>query len=278
MVASFRDHEIHLHAPQRGQTQRQQHRFVRNEIRRGDDDATPRQEDRPDDEILKQLRRLIGTGRNHLDGDRAGGLAQREQGRVFQQLARGVEPVFQENALKLPDDRAGDAGHDVVPDARPLVAVAGLDDVLRAGKRHRAVDHRQLAVVAQIEPRERNPPQIGGQNREDAHALLPHRRGQVAEEPPRAHGVGQHAAHDAPRRRPRQRRGHAMAHRIVLEDVEQQMDVVPGGVDLGDQPVDHHVGIGHQRDGVAAHDRQAAAMLGQLDQHVILVAVVGDDA
>ena len=65
-----------------------------------------------------------------------------------------------------------------------------------------------------------------------------------------------------------------MAHRVVLEDVEQQVDVVPRGVDLGDQPVDNHVGIGHQRDGVAAHNRQAAAMLGQMDQHAVLVGFV----
>ncbi len=53
--------------------------------------------------------------------------------------------------------------------------------------------------------------------------------------------------------------------------------MVPGGVDLGDQPVDHHVGIGHQRNGVAAHDWQTAATLGQLGQHVVLVGFVGND-
>ena len=62
-----------------------------------------------------------------------------------------------------------------------------------------------------------------------------------------------------------------MADRIVLEDIEEQVDVVPGGVDLGDQSVDDHVGVGHQRDGVAANDRQAAAMLGQLGQHAVLI-------
>ena len=46
---------------------------------------------------------------------------------------------------------------------------------------------------------------------------------------------------------------------------------MPGGVDLGDQSVDDHVGVGHQRDGVAANDRQAAAMLGQLGQHAVLI-------
>jgi hypothetical protein len=160
-----------------------------------------------------------------------------------------------------------------VPDARALVPVAGLDDVLRTGKCHHAVDHRQLAMVAQIEPGERNSPKRGGQNRKNAHALLAQRRGQIVKELSRADRVGQHAAHHPAMGRADQCLGHALAHAIVLEDIEQQMHVLPGGVDVGNQPLDDFVRVGHQRERIAGHHRQPAHVLGQMHQHVVVVLV-----
>ena len=48
-------------------------------------------------------------------------------------------------------------------------------------------------------------------------------------------------------------------------------------VDLRHQPVDHHVGVRHQRDRVAGHHGQAADVLGQVDQHGEVVGCGGVD-
>ncbi len=97
-----------------------------------------------------------------------------------------------------------------------------------------------------------------------------------AEEPPRADA--RRPARGTPRPRCAARAKASATCRptvVVLEDVEQQVDVMPGGVDVGDQPVDDHVGVGHQGDRVAGHHRQPADVLGHVDQHAVLVGLVG---
>ena len=125
-------------------------------------------------------------------------------------------------------------------------------------------------MVAQVEPGEGHPPERRPARR--GRSRTPCRRSQGASrrnsrrEPT---AVGQYAARHAASRRPGQRLGHAPAHAVVLEDVEQQVDVLPRGIDVGDQAVDDHVRVVHQRDRVAGHHRQPADVLGRVGQHAI---------
>ena len=94
-----------------------------------------------------------------------------------------------------------------------VIAFTGSQNIVEASYGHKragvwhgnhAVDHRQLAMVAQVEPGERQTPERSRQNGEDPHALLSQPRRQPAKQPPRANPVGQHAARHAATRRPGQ--------------------------------------------------------------------------
>jgi hypothetical protein len=91
----------------------------------------------------------------------------RELQLVFQGLVGFAQPVGGENNIQGGDDGPAQAGHQLHPLpaglAVPGVVVGGLDQVLRTGEGDFAVDHHDLAVVAQVRAA---PLAVDGQQRE----------------------------------------------------------------------------------------------------------------
>ena len=126
-----------------------QERLIGDEVRRRDDDPLVRSVDQGDEEALVVLRRLAGAARQRLGGVGSGALRVGEDVRAVEHLLCLHEPVGGEDVLQLQHRRAGDAGHQLV--VRDPLGVASIDNVLRAGVADPAVDHRDLAMIAQVD-------------------------------------------------------------------------------------------------------------------------------
>ena len=179
---------------------------------------------------------------------------------------RGVEhPVDDEDHLQLADRRALEPDHAVDPrGVLRLRGEGGVGDVLAAGEADDAVDDEDLAVVAQIDPREHHAHEIDRQRRDHLHAALPKvAAGGAAQESLRAHRVDEHAARDAPGRRPCEGVRHAATGRVVEPDVEEPVGVVLRRVDRGDHRADGVLGLAEEFDAVAAADEAVRHRLGE---------------
>jgi hypothetical protein len=121
------------------------------------------------------------TGRDHL-GEDARRLLRDVQILVDltqQRIVRLRVPVGGEHRIQLVHDGTRAADHEVLPhepaaQVRRLV-VGRMDDVLRTREGDVAVDHQDLAVIAQIQPLVLAPP------RPDGHAAPPQEAGRVQE-------------------------------------------------------------------------------------------------
>lgn len=112
---------------------------------------------------------------------------------------------------------------------------AGLGQILRTDKRHPVVEHRNLAMVAQIHAAAATPAQAARQYRQHLHATVLQALAVATQAALGAHRIQQHATTHAARAGAFQRHDHRLAHRIVEHQVVQQVHTFVGRVDRRDQ-------------------------------------------
>ena len=157
-----------------------------------------------------------------------------------------AEPVGGENHVEGGHDGAAQPGHQLHPFTPHLpvlgVVVGRLDEVLRPGERHFAVNHHDLAVVPEVRPA---PLAVDGQQREHPPPLDPAgfealEEPVVALDPEGADVVEQHADFHAAVGGVFQRREQLVRHVVRAHDVELGVDEPLGFPDV----------LGHGPDGV----------------------------
>lgn len=185
-------------------------------------------------------------------------------------------PVVQEGHAERLRPRPLDAHGSVDP--RPeagaaRVAEGVVREVVAAGVGDPPVDLDDLAVVAHIQPFEEG---AHGVHRQRAHDLDARRAKQRAprraQERLAAHRVEQHPALDPSARGALDGVGDLQRAPVRLPDVEQQVGVVGGRVEVGDDRVEERVGVVQQRDAIAGERRQAGVRRGQAAQRLVGVA------
>ena len=172
-----------------------------------------------------------------------------------ERLARRKRPVFHEDFEQLRDHGPAQlevhVTHGVGRRVGEPTAVA---DVEAAGKPDRAVDHEDLAMVAQVgvgevERRRR------GQKSLRAHAPGGEHTGDRRIRVARADAVDKHPHCHPTAHCPSQGLGEDCAGGIVVEDVRREADAPGGGVDRGEHPRIGLVAPGERADRVAVDER-----------------------
>jgi hypothetical protein len=182
---------------------------------------------------------LVGAGRDRAGLQRAARLERREPVVVRELLASLEQPVVGEGFGQLLDHGTFEAemrvAHRMARLGRQQVLVADIDAAHEADL---AVDHQNLAMVAQVEER-RAPREIGMQEAVDRHAGAAQRHVGARPEPAAAHAVDQHAHLHAAFLGTDQRVDERKARFIGAEDVAAEADALLRGIDRRD-----HRGIG----------------------------------
>jgi hypothetical protein len=213
------------------------------------------------DQPLVVLARIAGAARERLGGHGARNFRVRKVAHVAQRLARLDIPIFHEYRLQLERDRAAQ------PDVELFVGETGLerrvDQVLRARVGDTSVDHRELAVVAQIDASSPTPEETYAHRFPGQYARRQKSRQHSAECRARSERVGKQAADDTAVDCTGEGLDDAQRRGVVGHDVEQQVHVVARHVDVGHQAIDRSVVLRKNLGGVAAENRQAAEVFGQ---------------
>ncbi len=215
---------------------------------------------------------VVGAGRQHLGRRRAVGRGRLGRGHQFGRadVLGGLEiPVADEDRLQLEHDGSFDAGHQLAVEGLRLV----LDTmhVLRADPADLAVHHDDLAVVAQIEAR-RLIPEAERKNEPQFHARTLQALGDGLAVARRADGVDQETALHAAFGGALERAEHLVAGLVVLEDVDHDMRMVAGGIDVGGDAVDHAVVVGVEHDAVVGKARKLADPVHEMGGHAVMRA------
>ena len=124
-------------------------------------------------------------------------------------------------------------------------------------------------MIAHIDAREQTAERIHGKGRGDFDAMTYKVAGAALEKAARADGVDQQTAVDAAAAGANEGVAHAAADFVVNIDIEQQGNVVLGGVEIGDQPIDGLPRFGNQLGPVAAEDGEAAQFSGDVENGVL---------
>ena len=158
----------------------------------------------------------------------------------FERFGRFQHPVAEHGQGQRRDNRSLQADHRVDPlaDVGVLLEVAGIDQVHAPRPGDAAVDHHDLAVQAKVVARDDGPQQSDRQGGPDLHARLAEPLGLSAAPPrPRAHGIDQHAAGDAPPGGADQRLKHFVGRAAFVPNVELHQHAFFGAVNVrGDRP------------------------------------------
>ena len=190
-------------------------------------------------------------------------------------LVDAGHPVAGEQDLVLPRDRTLEADHRVDPgrEAR-LDQKLGVGAVLAAAIGDGAVDDDDLAVVAQVDAAGKGPQKRVADRQAARHpdAGAAHRLPVLgADQGARAEIVGHRPAGDAAAGGADQRLDDLAAVIVGQPDVEQQVDMVGGRVDVGDHRIDRGVGIRQQPGRIAADRPEAADRMAELEQAAVAV-------
>jgi len=140
------------------------------------------------------------------------------------------EPIRGENVLQLQNGWTREAQHKFFV-GDPCYEIGG-DQILRAGKGDPAIHDRNLAMVAQVQPRSLAAEETDGQHFLDVDSQRGQFRHQNAQAGAIAQGVHEHSARHTALGCSTQRGNHWSCCSVVRKDVVKQMDVVPGLVDV----------------------------------------------
>ncbi len=227
-------------------------------------DALPGGVEEGDEEFRAVLALVAGAAGQDLRGGFAAGRDLREKAVHVESAAGFDEVIGEEDGLNLGDDGTGDAGNQF------LVRISGDeirgDDVLRAGVADEAIDDGELAVVAQIEARGVVAEETDLEHGDDLHARVSKAGSEPRQAGVGAHGVGHHPGMDAAFRRADQRPGHLFGRGVGREDIGEEMNVMPGGVDVAHQSVDRSLVVREKLDGIPLKDIEIAELGGQSRQ------------
>ena len=184
-----------------------------------------------------------------------------------------AHPVGGEDVLVLPHDRALEAHHRVDPggEAR-LDREGGVGAVVGAAVGDAVVDHHDLAVVAHVDAAlERARQQEADRERHgEPHAGLGHALPVLgADHGAGAEIVGHGAAGDAAGGGALQRLDHLEAVGVGEPDVEADVDMALGGVDVGDDVVDDVVAVAEEPPAVAADRGEAGDRLADAEERQV---------
>ena len=274
VVACRQDHR-HPNASQRGPADRPQKRLVRYEIGRRDNHLIARRGQQHGKKVRHRAAVDIGAGADRDGRKAAGHLSCRFVQQRRDILARVGHPVDREEVLELAHDRPLKAHHDVHPGREALLdAELGVGAVLAADIADPPVDHRDLAVIAQIDPRkedvDRQPERLERDRRLHlrlAQAAPPRRGGKAA----RTETVDQKPAGNTAFRRAPDRVENPPAVPVRKPDVEQQMDVARRRIDIGDQRIYGGILVRRDRRRVAAQGQESVHRAGPAKRLVELV-------
>ena len=155
LIADLGDEQFHPQTALAGAGDSQQQALVWNEIRRDDDDPLLRRVEQAHEQLQVVLELEARPRRHDLGVEAADVSADVEVAfGIAEDLVGLAVPVAEEDAVDRGHHRPFQAHHQIDPvQAAANVlsqVVAGVGQVLRAGEGHPAVDHQQLAVVAQV--------------------------------------------------------------------------------------------------------------------------------
>ena len=259
LVVVFGQDQLHVHARHPGNAQRTEHGFVRHEIRRDQHHLAARQMDHRVDCIACVFERIRRPAGQQLGGDVV--VVHRRVRPHVQALPGFGEPVAGEHRFQVIDHRPAHA--------RDQFAIgragdkAGCGQVLRADKADLVVDHRNLAVVAQVHAPAAAPTQPAGQQGQHLHATGLQALAITAQATLGAHRIQQQAAAHAACAGAFQRSHHRLAHRIVEHQVIQQMHAFLRLVDRGDQRLQRGLVVVQQFHRIAQRGHEIALPLDQ---------------
>ena len=259
LVVAGRQDQLHVHAGQRGDAQRAEGGVVGHEIRRHQREFAAGEMDQRDYRVARILERIGRAAGQQLGGHPAvmAGLG----GHHVQPAAGFDVPVAGEHRLQMRHHRPAHARDQLA------VGLAGherrLGQVLRTHIGHAVVEHRDLAVVAQVHAAAAAPAQAAGQHRVHVHAAGQQALAVAAQAALGAHRVQQQAAGDAARGGAQQRLRHRLADAVVEHQVIEQVDFAVGVVDVVDQRTQRDFVVVQQLHRVAAGGHEVALALDQ---------------
>ena len=151
-VAELGHQQAHVEAAQRGRGQRHARRFAGDEVGRGQPHPPHRAVDGADVHAMDRLPRRIRARHEHLHRHRARA-AGASAGTASGASPGGIGPVLDEDQLQRAHHVAFHAQVQVAVGVAAQAFVLVVGDVDAAGVGDAAVDHHDLAMTAQVEPR-----------------------------------------------------------------------------------------------------------------------------
>ena len=259
LVVGGRQHQLHVHARQRRDPQCAERGVVGHEVGRGQHHLVARQVDQRVDGVARVLEGVGGSAGQQLRGH-----ILRLHGQVgtYVKPFPGLDvPVAGEHAFQVRDHRPLYARDELA--IRMARHERGLRQVLRPHVADAVVDHRDLAVVAQVHPAAAPPPQAARQHVVHHHAGCAQAGAVCAQPALGAHGIQQHAAGHAARGGRAQRGRDGVAHRVVEHQVVQQVHLPGGRADVVQQRTQRRVVIIQQRHRIAMRGHEGALAFDQ---------------
>ena len=172
----------------------------------------------------------------------------------------------QRDGLQRPGRRPLDTHHGIHPlaDARILLEETRICDVHAAGIGDAPVDHRDLAVIAQIKTHKQGPQRVHRQNLDHLHSGRPQSGDRFGlEERAAAQRIHQRTARHPALRRPGQR-GHEIVHEPTrTPDVELGMNRGRCRIDIRNQCLHARFAVGQQLQAMPGHQGHADRPAGQ---------------
>ncbi len=206
---------------------------------------------------LARMRRAIAHAQDDARDRTAAGRQFGEPCLVEQLLARLVDPVVGERLGELLDHRPLEPEVRIAHRMRRIGRQQVLDaDIDAAGEGDAAVDHQELAMVAQVEER-RLPRHVGMQEPVDRHARLAQLLVGARPEVAAADAIDQHPHRHATAMGTDQRLDEGHPRLIVAEDVARQPDAFLRRIDRREHRRIGVVAAAQQADPVARLGRQA---------------------
>ena len=152
VVVFGRHHDADLDAAALRLDQRVARRRVGHEVRVGDEDRSPRADDRQVVHDADVRGADLRGAHDRLQGQRPGGLGQRIIERARDQLAGGLQPVLRETGLQRHDGRTLDADLQVAPLAgMPRLSAPVVGDAGASGKRDSSIDDHRFSMISMVE-------------------------------------------------------------------------------------------------------------------------------
>ena len=227
----------------------------------GDLDALAGAMNQGNHKALVVLRGKIRAARQRLDGNGAGNLRGWKHVVAIEQLLGFEIPIGGKNILQFQHGRSGDADHQLfVSDS--FLEIGG-HKILRAGIGDPAIEDRDLAMIAKVQPG-----RLPAEKTDRKHFLDGNPQGgqlgdQSGQSRARSHRVHQHPAGNPALDGPAQSGNDGGRRGIIRKYVKQQVNVVPGLIDVGHQAGDNPIIIHQDLGGVATKSRHLAQIFRQ---------------